>query len=68
MTNYVPDDQHNNFGESTRETDRVYRTMNDDHRRTTQRSPLSRTSSWSAVFLMGGWRLALAIILIFFIF
>lgn len=67
MTNYIPDDQQNNFGESPRQTDRVYRTMNDDHRRTTQRSPLSRTSSWSAIFLMGGWRLALAIILIFFI-
>jgi hypothetical protein len=63
MTNYVPEDQHNNLGES----DRVYRPLNDDHRRTTQRSPLSRTSSWGAVFLMGGWRLALAIILIFFI-
>lgn len=68
MTHYEdPDNQHNYQGEPTRETDRVYRTLNDDHRRTTQRSPLSRTSSWGAVFLMGGWRLALAIILIFFI-
>jgi hypothetical protein len=68
MTHYEdPDNQHNYPGEPTREADRVYRTLNDDHRRTTQRSPLSRTSSWGAVFLMGGWRLALAIILIFFI-
>jgi hypothetical protein len=67
MTNYVPEDQDNHPSESMRDTDRQYREMNDDHRRTTQRTPLSRTSSWSAVFLMGGWRLALAIILIFFI-
>lgn len=67
MTNYVPEDQHDRASESQRDTDRVYRTINDDHRRTTQRAPLSRTSSWGAVFLMGGWRLALAIILIFFI-
>lgn len=49
-------------------TDERVRPMHEDHRRTTQRTPLSRTSTWSAVFLMGGWRLALALVLIFFIF
>lgn len=44
------------------------RPPHEDHRRTTQRTPLSRTSTWSAVFLMGGWRLALALVLLFFIF
>jgi hypothetical protein len=43
------------------------RSFNEDHRRTTQRAPLSNTSDWRAVFLMGGWRLALALVLIFFI-
>lgn len=50
----------------TTTSDRV-RALNEDHRRTTQRTPLSRTNNWSAVFLMGGWRLALALVLIFFI-
>ena len=56
----------NNPGDSPRETNRVYRTVNDDNRRTVQHTPLSRTSSWVAVFLLGGWRVALAVMLIFF--
>jgi hypothetical protein len=56
MTHYEnPEDQHNYPGESTRATDRAYRTMNDDHRRTTQRSPLSRDAAVGVRFSPDGW-------------
>ncbi len=40
----------------------------EDHRRTTQRASYSRTSTWREIFLMGGWRLILAMVLLVFIF
>lgn len=54
-------------GDPRTTTSERLRPLHEDHRRTTQRTPLSRTNNWSAVFLMGGWRLALALVLIFFI-
>lgn len=63
-----PRESYGHGGFQQRDAERTYRTINDDHRRTTQRANLSRTSDWTAIFLMGGWRLALALVLIFFIF
>jgi len=40
----------------------------EDHRRTTQRATYSRTSTWRDIFMMGGWRLILALVLLVFIF
>lgn len=40
----------------------------EDHRRTTQRAAYSRTSTWREIFMMGGWRLVLALVLLVFIF
>lgn len=70
MSNPNPNDRYGYppQGDSRTTTSERVRPLHEDHRRTTQRTPLSRTSTWSAVFLMGGWRLALALVLIFFIF
>ena len=75
MTMYDDDqntrDTRNMYGQGgfqQRDAERTYRTINDDHRRTTQRANLSRTGDWTAIFMMGGWRLALALVLMFFIF
>jgi hypothetical protein len=45
-----------------------YPPVQEDHRRTTQRAAYSRTSTWRDIFMMGGWRLILAIFLLVFIF
>jgi hypothetical protein len=45
-----------------------YPPIQEDHRRTTQRASYSRTSTWREIFLMGGWRLILALVLLVFIF
>jgi hypothetical protein len=45
-----------------------YPPINEDHRRTTQRATYSRTSTWRDIFMMGGWRLILAMVLLVFIF
>lgn len=42
--------------------------ISEDHRRTTQRAAYSRTSTWRDIFMMGGWRLILALVLLVFIF
>jgi hypothetical protein len=63
-----PRESYGHGGFQQRDAERTYRTINEDHRRTTQRANLSRTSDWTAIFLMGGWRLAMALVLIFFIF
>jgi hypothetical protein len=70
MSNPNPNDRsgHPLQGDLRTTTSERIRPLHEDHRRTTQRTPLSNTSTWRAVFLMGGWRLALALVLIFFIF
>ncbi|MFZ9856754.1 MAG: SH3 domain-containing protein [Roseiflexaceae bacterium] len=45
-----------------------YPPIQEDHRRTTQRATYSRTSTWREIFMMGGWRLILALVLLVFIF
>lgn len=45
-----------------------YPPIQEDHRRTTQRATYSRTSTWREIFMMGGWRLILALFLLVFIF
>lgn len=45
-----------------------YPPIHEDHRRTTQRATYSRTSTWREIFMMGGWRLILALFLLVFIF
>jgi hypothetical protein len=45
-----------------------YPPIQEDHRRTTQRAAYSRTSTWREIFMMGGWRLILALVLLVFIF
>lgn len=45
-----------------------YPPIQEDHRRTTQRANYSRTSTWRDIFMMGGWRLILALTLLVFIF
>ncbi|MFN5059138.1 MAG: SH3 domain-containing protein [Chloroflexota bacterium] len=45
-----------------------YPPIQEDHRRTTQRATYSRTSTWRDIFMMGGWRLILALFLLVFIF
>ncbi len=70
MSNPNPNDRsgHPLQGDLRTTTSERIRPLHEDHRRTTQRTPLSNTSTWRAVFLMGGWRLALALVLIFLIF